>query len=45
MPILLSQIDAQIAAIASAYNAILATRNLSDFEECGIEIVNPWEQK
>ncbi len=41
----LSQIDAQIAAIASAYNAILVTRNVSDFEECGIRIINPWEQK
>lgn len=40
----ISQIDAQIAAIALSHNAILATRNVSDFEECGIEIINPWEQ-
>jgi toxin FitB len=39
----ISQIDAQIAAIASFYNATLATRNVDDFTECGIEIVNPWE--
>jgi predicted nucleic acid-binding protein len=40
----ISQIDAQIAAIALSYKAILATRNVSDFEECGIKIINPWEQ-
>ena len=41
----ISQIDAQIAAIASHHHATLATRNVSDFEECGIEIINPWSQK
>ncbi len=41
----ISQIDAQIAAITSSHNAILATRNVSDFEECGINIINPWEQE
>lgn len=35
--------DAQIAAIARVHNAILATRNTSDFEDCGIRLVNPWE--
>ncbi|MEM7590747.1 MAG: type II toxin-antitoxin system VapC family toxin [Cyanobacteria bacterium P01_A01_bin.83] len=39
----ISQIDAQIAAIALCHNATLATRNISDFEECGINIINPWE--
>jgi predicted nucleic acid-binding protein len=39
----ISQIDAQIAAIVRFHNAILATRNVSDFEECEIIIVNPWE--
>lgn len=28
----ISQVDAQIAALASAYNAMLATRNVADFE-------------
>lgn len=41
----ISQIDTQIAAIAFSNNAILATRNVSDFEECGIDIINPWEQE
>ena len=40
----ISQIDAQIAAITRSHNAILATRNVDDFEECGIEIINPWEE-
>jgi hypothetical protein len=34
--------DAQIAAIARARGATLATRNMTDFAGCGIEIVNPW---
>ena len=38
----ISQFDAQIAAIAKTYDAILATRNIKDFENCGIELVNPW---
>jgi hypothetical protein len=41
----ISQIDAQIAAIAFCNHATLATRNVSDFEECGIIIVNPWEKE
>jgi len=35
-------LDAQIAAIARAHNATLATRNTRDFENCGIHLVNPW---
>ena len=35
--------DAQIAAIAHCRGAILVTRNVLDFDHCGIEIVNPWE--
>lgn len=35
--------DAQIAAIAKAHGAILATRNIQDFEGCGVELVNPWK--
>lgn len=34
--------DAQIAAIAKANGATLATRNTADFEGCGIRLVNPW---
>ena len=41
----IAQIDAQIAAIACSYQATLATRNVADFEECAIKILNPWETK
>ena len=39
----MSQADAQIAAIARAYGAAIATRNTGDFEHCGVKIMNPWE--
>ncbi len=35
--------DAQIAAIARVHDATLATRNTSDFEACGVRLINPWE--
>jgi toxin FitB len=38
----ISQFDAMIAAMARSRGAILATRNVKDFESCGIEVVNPW---
>jgi hypothetical protein len=38
----ISVLDAQIAAIAKANGATLATRNTADFEGCGIRLVNPW---
>ena len=34
--------DAQIAAVARCHGAALATRNVSDFEGCGVDIINPW---
>lgn len=34
--------DGQIAAIAQTNNAIVATRNIDDFEYCGIELTNPF---
>ena len=36
------EMDALIAATALSHRAALATRNTSDFEDCGIELVNPW---
>jgi len=39
----ISVADAQIAAICSATGATLATRNVDDFEESGIELLNPWK--
>lgn len=38
----ISQSDAQIAAIALVRDAAVVTRNVYDFEGCGIEVVNPW---
>jgi predicted nucleic acid-binding protein len=35
--------DAQIAAICRRYAASLATRNIKDFADTGIEVLNPWE--
>ena len=34
----ISQFDAQIAAIARSRGAVVATRNVSDFEDCGIDV-------
>jgi len=36
--------DGQIAAIARCHQATLATRDTSDFEGCGIELINPWSE-
>ena len=35
--------DAQIAATCRDVGAILATRNTADFEETGIELIDPWK--
>lgn len=34
--------DCQIAATARAHGASLATRNVADFSDCGVEVVDPW---
>ncbi|UGX85477.1 type II toxin-antitoxin system VapC family toxin [Phyllobacterium meliloti] len=39
----ISQFDAQIAAIAQSRGAKLATRNVNDFADCGLDIINPWQ--
>ncbi len=41
----ISQIDAQIAAIARSRGASLATRNVDDFADCGVALINPWAAK
>ena len=40
----ISQADAQIAAIAASRGAAIATRNIADFRECGIDLVDPWTE-
>jgi len=38
----ISQADAQIAAIAASRGAAIATRNVVDFDGCGIAVLDPW---
>ena len=35
--------DLMIAAIARANDANMVTRNVDDFEGCGLTLINPWE--
>ena len=39
----ITQADCQIAAIARARGMAVATRNIRDFEDMGIDIFNPWD--
>lgn len=41
----ISPADCQIAAIARAKGASVATRDVNDFEGCGVEVVNPWAEE
>lgn len=38
----LSVLDGQIASISRAKGFAVATRNVKDFVECGVEIINPF---
>jgi predicted nucleic acid-binding protein len=40
----ISQFDCQIAAIARTRDAAVATRNIVDFEGCGVELIDPWRK-
>lgn len=35
-------LEAQIAAIAYVHGALLATRNIRHFEDCGVDLIDPW---
>lgn len=37
--------DAQIAAMTRTHNFNLATRNIKDFENCGIDLINPFDYR
>ena len=39
----LSVLDGQIASIARANDLAVATRNIRDFEECGLDLINPFD--
>lgn len=38
----ISTFDAQIGAIVLVWGADLATRNVKDFDGCGIALIDPW---
>ena len=38
----ISQFDAQIATIALSHRMGLVTRNIADFEGCGLAVIDPW---
>ena len=39
----ISQFDAMIVAMARSRGASLASRNAKDFEDCGVDVINPWK--
>ena len=41
----IAEADCQIAAIARAVVAEVATRNVKDFDGCGVEVINPWNDQ
>jgi predicted nucleic acid-binding protein len=41
----IAEADCQIAAIARATNVPVATRNTADFDGCGIQLINPWNDQ
>lgn len=38
----ISQADCQIAAISHSRGATVVTRDVTDFEGCDVELINPW---
>ena len=41
----IAEADCQIAAIARAMGTPVATRNVKDFDGCGIRLINPWNDQ
>ena len=35
--------DCMIAATAKSIGAAVATRNVRDFQNCGVKVINPWD--
>ena len=35
--------DALIAATARVFNKVVVTRNVADFADSGVDVVDPWE--
>ncbi|KTD51535.1 Toxin FitB [Legionella quinlivanii] len=40
-----SERDALIAATALVHGLVVVTRNIKDFEDSGLELLNPWEPR
>lgn len=40
---ILPVIDSMLAATALQHSAVLTTRNTADYQDTGVEVVNPWE--
>jgi toxin FitB len=40
----ISQFHAMIVAMARSRGASLVTRNVKDFEDCGVGVINPWTE-
>ncbi len=38
----IGEADCQIAALSRSRGAILVTRNVRDFQDAGVDVVNPW---
>jgi toxin FitB len=38
----ISQFDAMVVAMARSRGASVATRNTKDFDDCGVDVINPW---
>ena len=36
-------VDLMIGAVARSHGASVVTRNVADFEECGVAVLNPWD--
>jgi predicted nucleic acid-binding protein len=36
--------DLMIAAIALAHDFSVVTRNIEDFDGCGVDVINPWDE-
>lgn len=41
----LTGFDGLIAAIAASRGVSLATRDIGDFSDCGVPLINPWEAR
>ncbi|SMX86772.1 hypothetical protein BSP109_02146 [Brevibacterium sp. Mu109] len=40
----LSTTDGYIAATAAACGFAVATRNITDFQDTGVDLINPWQK-